>query len=131
MAVIDASAVVEVLLRTAIGMAALDLLVAESDGMHVPHLLDVEVAHALRRLVLARELSTQDAELAVEVLPQLRLDRHAHLLLLPRVWQLRNSLSAYDAVYVALAEALNTPLITCDAKLSRSHGHRAEIVLLS
>ena len=131
MAVMDASAVVEVLLRTAIGMDALERLMAEPDGMHAPHLLDVEVAHALRRLVLTRELSTQDAAFAVEALPQLRLDRHAHLLLLPRVWELRNSLSAYDSVYVALAEALDTPLITCDGKLSRSHGHRANIVLLS
>ena len=122
---------VEVLLRTAIGMDALERLMAEPDGMHVPHLLDVEVAHVLRRLVLTGELSTPDAEFAVEALAQLRLDRHAHILLLPRVWELRNSLSAYDAVYVALAEALNTPLITCDAKLSRSHGHRANIVLLT
>ena len=131
MTVMDASVVVEIVLRTAVGMDALDRLIAKPDGMQAPHLVDVEVTHVLRRLVLAREVSTADAAFAIDTLAQLRLERHAHLLLLPRIWDLRNSLSAYDAAYVALAEALDTPLMTCDARLSRSRGHRANIVLLA
>jgi predicted nucleic acid-binding protein len=131
MAVMDASIVVEILLRTSVGLNAYDRAATESAGMHAPHLLDIEVAHALRRLAQAHQVSQQDAGLAMDALPQLQLERHAHLLLLPRIWELRDSLSAYDASYVALAEILDTPLLTCDAKLSRAHGHNAEIVLLT
>jgi predicted nucleic acid-binding protein len=130
MAVMDASVVVEMLLGTARGQDAIDSALADPNGMHAPHLLDAEVTHALRRLVLMREITAQDAQSAIDALPQLRLDRYAHLLLLPRVWELRDSLTAYDAFYVALAEILRLPLMTCDGKLSRSHGHSAEIVLL-
>lgn len=129
MNVVDASVVVEMLLRRRIGLEALARFA--STGLHAPHLLDVEVAHALRRLAQAREVSPNDATIAIEALHQMRIERHAHLLLLPRVWELRDGVSAYDAVYLALAEALNAPLLTCDGKLSRSHGHHANIVLMT
>jgi predicted nucleic acid-binding protein len=131
MAVVDASVVVEMLLGTSIGSEAFDRLASDPVGAHAPHLVDIEVLHVLRRLDLIRELPATIIALAVEALPLLRLERHAHLLLLPRAWALRTSVSAYDAVYIALAEALDTPLITCDAKLSRSHGHRARVELLT
>ena len=56
--------------------------------------------------------------------------RHPHDILLPRIWELRRSVTAYDAAYVALAEALDAPLLTRDGKLARSHGHRARIELV-
>ncbi|SRR5205814_1311888 len=131
MAVLDASVVVEMLLRTPAGRSAFRRLAEEARRLHAPHLVDVEVMYALRRLVQKRELSPQDAGIAIDALPQLEIQRHGHLLLLPRVWELRESVTAYDAAYVALAETLNLPLLTCDGKLSRAHGHDAEIVLVS
>jgi predicted nucleic acid-binding protein len=118
------------LLRTSAGIGALNRLAAEPAGMGAPHLIDIEVAHALRRMVLLRKLSVVDAEFAIATLPQLRIERYPHLVLLPRIWQLRDSLSAYDAAYVALAELLDQSLFTFDAKLGRSHGHQARIVTL-
>jgi predicted nucleic acid-binding protein len=69
-------------------------------------------------------------ERAAEDLADLPLSRDGHVALLPRIWSLRHNVSAYDATYVALAEILKIPLLTGDAKLSRSHGHSAEIILL-
>lgn len=97
--------------------------------LHAPHLLDVEVAQALRRLVQLGEIAPARAQQALDDHAALGIDRHSHEDLLPRVWQLRESISAYDAAYVALAEALEAPLLTCDAKLARSHGHRAKVEL--
>jgi predicted nucleic acid-binding protein len=131
MTVMDASVAVEILLRHPAGLDAFDRARTVASGIYAPHLIDIEVMHALRRLVMLGEISSADAGIAVEALPLLRIERHPHLLLLPRVWQLRNSLSAYDAAYVALAEMLDVPLLTCDAKLARSHGHRARIELLT
>jgi predicted nucleic acid-binding protein len=128
MAVLDASAVVEILLRTPVGLSVLEQ--AAPMNRHAPHLIDVEVMHTLRRLSRTRALSRMDSQFAVQIFPRIQLQRYGHLPLLPRVWELRDSLTSYDAIYVALAESLETPLFTCDAKLSRSHGHRAQIVLL-
>jgi predicted nucleic acid-binding protein len=95
--------------------------------MHAPHLLDIEVTQVLRRLVQRKEIAIARAEQALHDLAHLLIERHEHRALVPRVWQLRDSLTAYDAAYVALAEALEAPLLTCDAKLAGAHGHRATI----
>ena len=127
--VLDASVALEVLIRTTRGVRfASDVFGRER---HVPHLLDIEFAQALRRLLLAREISSDRAGLALEALGDWSLARHSHVPFLSRIWELRDSMSAYDAAYVALAEALDVPLLTCDAKLARSHGHRAKILLLT
>jgi predicted nucleic acid-binding protein len=102
-----------------------------SERMHAPHLLDVEVAQVLRRLAQRKEITVPRAEQALEDLAHLLIDRHEHQSLLPRIWQLRDSLSAYDGTYVALAEALSAPLLTCDGKLAGAHGHRATIELVT
>ena len=83
-----------------------------------------------RRLVQLGDLTPARAQEALDDHAALVVDRHAHRELLPRIWQLRESISAYDAAYVALAEALEAPLLTCDAKLARSHGHRAKMALV-
>jgi len=118
--VLDASALVELLLGSERGQAIARLIAEPSLSLHVPHLADVEVAQALRRFVRDGDL---DPDLAVSVLEDLRsldLERHGHEALLERVWALRQNLTAYDAVYVALAEALDARLLTCDGRLARS-----------
>jgi predicted nucleic acid-binding protein len=128
--VIDASAVLELLLLTSKAAKLEDIALSAREQWHAPHLIDVEVAQALRRLMLAKELPLRRAEEALADYGQLLMERHAHQDLLPRVWQLRDSMTAYDAAYVALAEALDTSLITCDGRLARAHGHRARITLV-
>jgi predicted nucleic acid-binding protein len=129
--VIDASVVLEVLLKTPLGVRHTDRLLEPDSSLHAPHLLDVEVAQVLRRLTLAGETEEPRAREALEMLVDLPLVRHEHLPLLDRIWELRNSATAYDAAYLALAEGLPARLLTCDSKLSRAHGHRARIELLA
>ena len=128
MAVLDASAALELLLKTPRGLRNLAHL---EDDLHAPHLLDIEFVQGLRRMTLMGGVAPERALLALGMFTELVLTRHLHEDLLTRVWSLRSSLSAYDASYVALAEALGTPLLTCDARLSRSHGHQAKILLLT
>lgn len=130
MIVIDASALLEMLLRTDRADRLMERALAASERLHAPHLLEIEVAQALRRLVQRDEITNVRAEQALDDFAHLVIERHAHPSLLPRIWQLRDALSAYDGAYVALAEALPAPLLTCDAKLARAHGHRATIELI-
>ena len=102
-------------------------LFGQDETLHAPHLLDVEVAQVLRRYYLHRELSSRRAEQALDDLAALKLERYPHEPLLPRIWQLRENITAYDAAYVALAEALNAPLLTCDARLADAPGTAATI----
>ena len=95
--------------------------------LHAPYLLDVEVAHALRGLVRRRVLHDDRATDALVDFGAMRFTRYPHRPLLTRVWQLRGALSAYDATFVALAEALDVPLVTCDAGLAAAAGHEADI----
>lgn len=127
MIVIDASALLELLLKTSRAQGVGARVFAADERLHAPHLLDVEIAQALRRLVRLAGLTSERAEQALDDLEHMFIERHAHRDLVPRIWQLRRSLTAYDAAYVVLAEALDAPLLTCDAKLGRSHGHRARI----
>jgi len=128
MIVVDASVAFEVVLRTPLGLRAAERLADED--LHVPHLVDVEIASAIRRQFLAGELGMDAAEEALQNLMEWPLIRHAHTPLLPRIWALRHGISAYDAFYVALAETLGVPLLTCDARLAHAHGHSAKIELL-
>ena len=130
MIVLDASALVELLLDTSTGQAVAARIADPALGLHVPHLADVEVAQALRRFAQDGELDAAAAAVALEDLRALDLQRHSHEPLLDRVWELRHNLSAYDAVYVALAEVLDTKLLTCDGRLARAPkaSHRAELV---
>jgi predicted nucleic acid-binding protein len=125
--VLDASALLEFLLQTSRGSRVEARLVREADEWHAPHLVDVEVVQGLRRLVRAGELPPGRAIEAMTDLGDLDLHRHAHTDLLSRVWALRRNVTAYDAVYVALAEALDASLVTCDAPLARAPGHAARI----
>lgn len=130
MIVLDASTIVEMLLGTSRGRAIAERVADPALGLHVPHLADVEVAQALRRYEREGELDADEARSAIETLGELDLERHSHEPLLRRVWVLRDNLTAYDAVYVALAEALDATLLTCDARLARAPGlaRRVELV---
>jgi predicted nucleic acid-binding protein len=128
--VVDASAVLETLLRTPAAAAVERRLFELRHTLHAPHLLDVEVAQVVRRYAAAGELDAERGREALADLAGLPLFRYPHDFLLPRVWELRNNLTAYDAVYVALAEALGAPLLTCDRRLAAAPGHRAEIELV-
>ncbi len=130
MIVVDASAMVEALLHSPSGARVRGLIADTAQDLHAPHLIDVEVAHALRRAVASWRVDVVHAHEALHQYLDVALERHDHDALLPRIWYLRDRLSAYDAAYVALAEALDAPLVTCDAKLAASKGHRAHIELL-
>jgi predicted nucleic acid-binding protein len=128
--VIDASAVLELLLRTDKGIKVQGRALVPRESLHAPHLIDIEVAQTLRRLVHLKAISAARGKQALEDHVALNIKRAEHRDFLERVWVLRDSITAYDATYVMLAEALDVPLITCDAKLARSHGHGARIELL-
>lgn len=130
MIVIDASAVIELLLRTVCGKKVEARVLKPEEQLHAPHLIDIEIAQALRRLVQLKELTAARGKQALEDHRSLHIKRASHHDMLPRIWQLRDSITAYDSAYVTLAEALDVPLVTCDAKLARSHGHGAEIELV-
>jgi len=108
---------------------ALRRRVVDGGSLHVPHLIDVEVLAALRGLVLGNKLTADRANDARRDFASLRLVRYPIVALADRIWSLRHTMSAYDGCFVALAEALGFPLITCDARLARANGHRAEIEL--
>jgi predicted nucleic acid-binding protein len=130
MIVVDASALLELLLRTSLGARVEARLFADDHELHAPHLLDVEIVQALRRLVRTGEVSAGRADEAIEDLTDLDLHRHAHIDLLGRAWKLRDNISAYDAMYVALAEGLEAPVVSCDSPLAKAPGHRARIELI-
>ncbi len=127
MIVLDASAAVDWLLETPAGQRIEQRIYARNETLHTVHLLDVEFAQVLRRLVREGTLAPRRAEEAIEDLAALRMARYAPMLLLKRIWRLRQNLSAYDAAYVALAEELRAPLITRDQKLAAAPGHAAAI----
>jgi predicted nucleic acid-binding protein len=128
--VVDASALIEALLRTPSADAVEERLFASRETLHAPHLIDVEVAQVIRRFAAAGEIDAERGRTALADLADLRLSRHPHDLLLPRIWDLRHNLSAYDAAYVALAEALDAPLVTRDRRLAAAAGHRARVELV-
>ena len=130
MIVVDASAVTELLLQTPLGSRVEARLFRDGDEFHAPHLLDVEVAQALRRLVRVGEVLAHRAEEAVGDLTDFDLRRHSHLHFLGRTWELRDNLTAYDAMYVALAEAIDAPLVTCDGPLGATPGHSVRIEVI-
>lgn len=129
MIVIDASAAIDWLIQSPVGLRIESRILSRDQTLHAPHLLDLEVAQVLRRLAKQGAISGQRADAALQALFHLRVARYPHLTLLPRVWQLRRNLSAYDAAYISLAETLSAPLITRDARLAAASGHTAQIEL--
>ena len=121
-AVLDASVVVELVLGTRIGARIRERLHDPRISLHGPEFLDLEVLNVLRRYVRAGTVAADRAEAAVRRLDELDLQRHRHGPMLPRIWSWRANLTAYDAAYVALAEVVDCPLLTTDARLSKAPG---------
>src|SRR5205823_12201066 len=105
-------------------------LYRNDERLHAPHLLDVEVLSALRRLVHAGEVRAGRAEEAIEDLALLRIVRHGHLDLATRAWELRENFTAYGAVYLVLAESLDATVVTCDGPFGAAPGHSARIEVI-
>ena len=130
MIVVDASALIELLLPSDAAGTIAARLFNSGDSLAAPHLIDVETVQVLRRYARAGEIDGRRGREAVADLADMPIRRYPHDILLTRVWDLRHSLTACDAVYVALAEALDAPLITRDRRLAGAAGHGAEIELL-
>lgn len=130
MIVVDASAMLEVLLVTPAALGIEERLFSADQSLHAPHLIDLEVAQVLRRYCFAGDLKRDRAEEALEDFLALEVYRYPHELFLPRVWELRESFTAYDAVYLALAEELSAPLLTGDRRLAKAAGHRVQIEVI-
>jgi len=126
--VIDSSAVLEALVARDPAPGLVERL-AEDGDLHAPHLIDTEVLHALRRMLRRGQISGERAHDGRTDFAELTIVRYPHEPLNERVWELRENLTAYDATFVALAEALDTPLITCDARLAAAPGHHAHVEL--
>lgn len=131
MIVLDASAGVELLRWSAPGRRVGRAMSDDSETVHVPHLFAMEVMQVVRRLAASGAMTATRAGQAVLDLSDLDLVRHDHEPFLNRVWSLRHELTAYDAVYVALAEALDAPLVTLDQRLAASARGTVRVELLA
>ena len=128
--VVDASAILELLLNTEEAQRIVERILAEGETLHAPHLLDLEVAQVLCRYSAGGELDPQRGQEALQDFLDFPISRYPHDVFLPRIWELRNNMTAYDAAYVALAEALGAPFVTRDAALASSIGHHVHIELI-
>jgi len=125
--VLDASVLVDYLAGGEHAERSRERLLGAGESLWAPHLVDAEVGHVLRRAVTIGELRQSAARAALEDLTDMPLRRAGHVGLLERAWKLRSNITFYDALYVALAERVDMPLVTLDARLERVPGVRAVI----
>jgi predicted nucleic acid-binding protein len=125
--VLDASVVVELLINSEIGMRIRDELSQRNDSFIAPHLIDVEVISAIRRLTTHERVDAHRSKQFLTALEALPVVRYSHAPLLGRIWELRHNFTAYDATYIALAEATGADLYTCDEKLVKGHRVRVKV----
>lgn len=130
MIVVDASAIIEWLLRGPAAEAIGARFAGGDASLHAPHLLDVEAAQVIRRYWLRGDISEARAVEALADLADLPIRRYGHEPLMERIWALRQNVTAYDAAYLALGEALGAPVLTRDTKLAGAMGHDARVELI-
>lgn len=128
MIVLDSSAAVDLLLGFEPRASWVAELVGNDPDVHAPHVIDVEVAAAIRRAVLADQLAARAGRDALDDLAVLVVARYSHVGLLDRMWELRSNVTAADAAFVALAEVLDVPLVTTDAGMAGAPHVRAAII---
>jgi predicted nucleic acid-binding protein len=128
--VVDASALAEVLLRRPAAAAVERRLFDTAETLHAPHLIDIELAHVVRRFNALGALDGERGSQVLKDLTDLSLMRYPHSFLLPRIWELCANLTAYDAAYVALAEILDATLLTCDRRLAAAAGQNVRVELV-
>ena len=129
MIVLDASAAIDWLLQTSVGQRIESRIYSRGESLHAPHLLDLEVAQVLRRLVHEDAVSAERATEAIQDMLDLRVTRYPHFVFLSHIWRMRHNLSAYDAAYLALAEEISATLITRDRRLASVSSHSVSIEL--
>lgn len=122
MIVADASAIVSGLLRRGAARASI-----AADALHAPHLVDIEIVDTIRKLVMHDHVDAVDAERALAAWQRFGVRRYPTIRMIDRIWELRHNVSAYDAAYVALAEALQCNLLTADRRLANASGPRCTI----
>lgn len=128
--VLDASALVEAVAKKDSAAESTAERIFETTG-HAPHLIDVEVGYALRRLALRKQISSETATTALHALPNIVDFRYPHTRRLLRLaWEFRNNITFYDGLYVALATVLDLPLLTGDVRLSKTPGLTCQIELI-
>jgi predicted nucleic acid-binding protein len=130
MIVLDASVALELVLQTSRSRAITARVGGATETLHAPHLIDLEVVQVLRRFTRTHTLTDGRAASALEDFRDLPIVRYPHVLLLDRVWDLRRNATAYDGAYLALAEALDAPLLTVDQRLRAVPGSRARVELV-
>jgi len=131
MIVLDASAALELLLRAGDHPGLVNRVLESGETIAAPHILDLEVAQVLRRFLIAGELTAARAREAIEDHLALGIARYPHDGLLERIWQLRANCTAYDAAYIALAEAIDAAVITCDRRLAAVPGIRTTVEVIT
>lgn len=120
----------EVLLRSQTGLEIEKRIFSPQETLYAPHLLDLEVAQVLRRYCASGEMDDERGREALRDLADIPINRYPYDVFLPRIWELRPNMTAYDAAYVALAETLPAPLLTRDTRLASAPGHAAIIELI-
>ena len=120
----------EVLLRSQTGLEIEKRIFSPQETLYAPHLLDLEVAQVLRRYCASGEMDAERGREALRDLADIPINRYPHDVFLPRIWELRPNMTAYDAAYVALAETLPAPLLTRDTRLASAPGHAAIFELI-
>jgi predicted nucleic acid-binding protein len=125
--VIDASAALELLLASPTGARVAERAFSDAETLCAPHLIDLEVAQVLRRYTLSGDLEPSRAAEALRDYLDLPIERYPHDLFLTRIWQMRHNVTAYDAAYIVLAEALDAVLLTTDVRLASASGHDAQV----
>ena len=129
MIVLDASVVVELLTNGGMADLIRHELTRNDESFLAPDLIDVEVVSAIRRLAAGHRIDSHRSMQLLAGLAALPAERYSHTPLIGRIWELRHNFTAYDAVYIALAEATDSVLYTCDSRLRT--GHRARVVVFA
>ena len=127
MIVVDSSAILEVLFRSSVGIEIENIIFSPFENLCAPHLIDLEIAQVLRRYCAFGDISPERAQTALNDFTDMPISRYPHDILLHRIWELRDNITAYDASYVALAEALPATLLTCDKRLASAPIHDIDI----